>query len=226
MSSLKNWPVNGLCGNCLTELIYWKYSQSWWSFRPSLIVNCCPCCKTPPTLTLLGGFFLESMKKWFCSQGEPIPNGIFLPLSMIQWLCLQGEAVPNGFAYRWAWYNDYVCRVSLFQMGFLPVSMIKWFCLLGEPVPSGFACRWAWLNGSVCRVSLFQMVLLAGWAWSNRSVCRVCLSQMVIFGRRACCNNSAHAEPFPKGPVFLVSNVYLKRFCFSGWTVPNGFVLR
>ncbi len=39
-SSKKNWPVQGLCGRCLSEFIDWRYCQSCWYFRPS-IVNCC-----------------------------------------------------------------------------------------------------------------------------------------------------------------------------------------
>ncbi len=36
---LKNWPVKGLCGRCLSEFIDRWYSQSCWYFRPSF-VNC------------------------------------------------------------------------------------------------------------------------------------------------------------------------------------------
>ncbi len=35
---LHNWPAKGLCGRCLSD---WRYSQSCWYFRPS-VVNCCP----------------------------------------------------------------------------------------------------------------------------------------------------------------------------------------
>jgi hypothetical protein len=38
---LKNLPVKGLCGMCLSEFIDWRYNQSCWYFRPSF-VNCCP----------------------------------------------------------------------------------------------------------------------------------------------------------------------------------------
>ncbi len=31
----------GLCGRCLSEFIDWRYSQSYWYFRPSF-VNCWP----------------------------------------------------------------------------------------------------------------------------------------------------------------------------------------
>ncbi len=37
---LKNWPVKGPCGRCLWEFTGWRYSQSYWYFRPSF-VNCC-----------------------------------------------------------------------------------------------------------------------------------------------------------------------------------------
>ncbi len=37
---LKNLPVKGLCGRCLSEFADWRYSQSCWYFRPSF-VNCC-----------------------------------------------------------------------------------------------------------------------------------------------------------------------------------------
>jgi hypothetical protein len=37
---LKNGPVKWLCGSCLSEFIDWRYSQSCWYFRPS-VVNCC-----------------------------------------------------------------------------------------------------------------------------------------------------------------------------------------
>jgi hypothetical protein len=38
---LKNWPVKGLCGRYLSEIIDWRYSQSCRYFWPSF-VNCCP----------------------------------------------------------------------------------------------------------------------------------------------------------------------------------------
>ncbi len=38
---LKNWPLKGLWGRCLSELIDRRYSQSCWYFWPSF-VNCCP----------------------------------------------------------------------------------------------------------------------------------------------------------------------------------------
>ncbi len=38
---LKNWPVKGLCGRCLSKFIDLRYIQSCWYFRPSF-VNCCP----------------------------------------------------------------------------------------------------------------------------------------------------------------------------------------
>ncbi len=38
---LKNLPVKRLCGRCLSEFVVWRYSQSYWYFRPSF-VNCCP----------------------------------------------------------------------------------------------------------------------------------------------------------------------------------------
>ncbi len=38
---LKKLPVKVLCGRCLSEFIGWRYSQSYWYFRPSF-VNCCP----------------------------------------------------------------------------------------------------------------------------------------------------------------------------------------
>ncbi len=41
MSSYKKWSLKGLCGRCLLEFIDWRYSQSYWYFRPSF-VNCCP----------------------------------------------------------------------------------------------------------------------------------------------------------------------------------------
>jgi hypothetical protein len=37
------------------------------------------------------------MIKWFCLQGEPVPNGFACRVSMFKWFCLQGEPVPNGF---------------------------------------------------------------------------------------------------------------------------------
>ncbi len=39
---LKNWPVKGVCGMCLSYIIDWRCRQSSWYFRPSF-VNCCPC---------------------------------------------------------------------------------------------------------------------------------------------------------------------------------------
>jgi hypothetical protein len=38
---LKNLPIKGLCGRCLSEIIDWRYDQSYFYFRPSF-VNCCP----------------------------------------------------------------------------------------------------------------------------------------------------------------------------------------
>ncbi len=54
---LKNWPVKGLCGRCLSEFIDWRYSKSWWYryFRGSF-VTFCPSnllwfiCPPPPSL--------------------------------------------------------------------------------------------------------------------------------------------------------------------------------
>ncbi len=44
---LKYLPVKvGLCGRCLSEFIDWRYSQSYWYFRPRF-VNCC----SPPLLS-------------------------------------------------------------------------------------------------------------------------------------------------------------------------------
>ncbi len=37
----KKLAVQGLCGRCLSGFIDWRYSQSYWYFRPSF-VNCCP----------------------------------------------------------------------------------------------------------------------------------------------------------------------------------------
>ncbi len=37
----KSWPVKGLCGSCLSKFIDWRFSQSCWYFRLSLM-NCCP----------------------------------------------------------------------------------------------------------------------------------------------------------------------------------------
>jgi len=39
---LKNWPVKGLCGRCLSEFIDRRYSQSCWYLRPSFVNCCCP----------------------------------------------------------------------------------------------------------------------------------------------------------------------------------------
>jgi hypothetical protein len=34
---LKNWPVKGLCGRCLSEYIDWIFNQSCWNFRNSFL---------------------------------------------------------------------------------------------------------------------------------------------------------------------------------------------
>jgi hypothetical protein len=39
---LKNWPVKGLCGRCLSEFVDWRSSQSWCSYFRLSFVNCCP----------------------------------------------------------------------------------------------------------------------------------------------------------------------------------------
>jgi hypothetical protein len=56
MSSYKkNWSVKGLIGRCSSEFTDWRYSKSFWYFRPSF-VNCCPSnllsCSTLPPLPL------------------------------------------------------------------------------------------------------------------------------------------------------------------------------
>jgi hypothetical protein len=51
---LLNWPVNRLCGMCLTDFIDWRYTHSWLVFSTQL-VNCSPhgqrnCVLLPPYL--------------------------------------------------------------------------------------------------------------------------------------------------------------------------------
>ncbi len=36
-SSTKNLPVMGLRGRCLSEFLDWRYTQSYWYFRPSFV---------------------------------------------------------------------------------------------------------------------------------------------------------------------------------------------
>ncbi len=150
------------------------------------------------------------------------------------------QPLPSEFPYVWGKFNFLFSQCNVFHFyayskNFSSPYASKWRPIMADKllaskirlsIDAEIFVRNFCYRVSLSRMSLFQMVLLAGWAWSNGPVCGVCLSQKVLFGRRACCNNSAHAESFSKGPVFWVSNVYLKRFCFSGWAVPNSFVLR
>ncbi len=103
---IKNWPVKGLCGRCVSEFIDWRYSQSWWYFRPSFL-NCCPS-------NLLSGSTL------------PPPLPCVNKNTVYTYTVCRGRGVSGSGSHCLRQINN--CKKSLYRSIFLDYDIL--YCLL------------------------------------------------------------------------------------------------